>query len=312
MTDLPLDEVTAVLLDPSAGAGEVEDAAERLYEMFSRAAPVDAHTGDTALPSGKALSPSSAAQCARDFLRTAVYLRGVEQVLRERMPSECVYAGTGPFAPLVLPLMSRFPAVRFTLIDVHPQSIDSVRTLVERFGTRNCELVVTDATTYRHPRPIDLVIVETMQAALAKEPQVAVTRHFLPQLAPQGVLIPANVIVEAYLVDVAAETARACGGPLQPDARIRLGTVVDLRSGAFELTARVPDLASPERYSIAYFTRIEVYGEHRLGEYDSGLTYPKIVWDARPRGGETITFRFEEGRDPGIVLTGLSARPKTR
>ena len=95
-----LNEVTTTLLNRSAGAVALEDAAEQLYEMLASAAPVYFLEDDTALPSGKALSPFLAAQCVRDFMRTAVFLRGVEQVLRERRPAECVYAGTGPFATM--------------------------------------------------------------------------------------------------------------------------------------------------------------------------------------------------------------------
>jgi predicted RNA methylase len=58
-----------------------------------------------------------------------------------------------------------------------------VRRLVDHFGLRNCDFVVGDATSYRHPRPLDLLIVEAMQAALSKEPQVAIVRNLAPQLA---------------------------------------------------------------------------------------------------------------------------------
>ena len=113
-------------------------------------------------------------------------------------------------------------------------------------------------------------------------------------------MIPQNVSVDVVLVDVAAETARAMGRELLPHARIPLGTVVDLRSNVFELSVQIPDLPA-DRYSVAYFTRIEVFGEHKLDEYQSGLTYPKMAWELKPISGERLAFRYRRGSDPGIV-----------
>jgi hypothetical protein len=291
-----LNELTAVLLDPEVSPGDIKRAADALYDLLFAVAPVPERNVDTPLPCGRALSPWLAALCVKDAMRTAVYLRGVEQVLRERRPRRILYAGCGPFAPLALPLMARCPETRFTFLDIHPPAIDSVRMLTRHFGFANCELVVGDATQYEAGQA-DVVIAETMQSALAKEPQVAIFHH----LSGSGAtMIPQNVSVDVVLVDGAAETARAMGRELPPDARIPLGRVVDLRSNVFELSVQVPDLPAG-RYTAAYFTRIEVFGEHTLDEYQSGLTYPKMLWDLSPGRGERLVFRYLMGPDPGIV-----------
>ena len=295
-----LGELTAILLDSAAQPGDLHSAAVAMHDLFASIAPVDQAIVETSLPSGKALSPSLAATCVEDSARTAAFLRGIDQAVRTREPREVLYAGTGPFAPLLLPLMPRYPDLNVTFLDIHQHSIDSVRKLAEHFGVRG-HFVVGDATEYRHPRAIDLLVVETMQAALSKEPQVAIMRHLATQLANRGTMIPQNVVVEVMLVDGGAETARAMGKPLPPDARIRLGNVVDLRSGTFELSVRVPEIPAVERYTVAYFTRIEVFGDHKLDEYESGLTHPKMVWELKPIAGETLTFRYRLGPDPGVV-----------
>lgn len=290
-----LNGLSAVLLDPSASPGEVKVAADALYDLLFAIAPVPEASFETQLPSGKALSPWLAALCVKDSMRTAVFLRGVEQALRERRPRSVLYAGCGPFAPLALPLMSRHPETNFTFLDIHEQAIDSVRTLTRHFGFTNCELAVGDATRYE-AEAADVVIVEAMQAALSKEPQVAIVQH----LSRCGAtMIPQNVTVEVVLIDGAAETQRAMGRQLPPGTRIALGTVVDLRSNAFELSVQVPDVPAG-RFSIAYFTRVEVFGEHKLDEYQSGLTYPKMIWELKPRAGERLVFRYRAGDDPGI------------
>lgn len=129
--------------------------------------------------------------------------------------------------------MTRFPEARFTFLDIHQSSIDSVRRLVQHFGFGKCDFVVADATTYRHPRPIDLAIVEAMQAALSKEPQVAIVRNLAPQLAEGGIMIPQRVTVDVVLVD---------GVAVPPQSRVRLGTVVE----AIEITSAITPMTRPK------------------------------------------------------------------
>jgi hypothetical protein len=50
-----------------------------------------------------------------------------------------------------------------------------------------------------------------------------------------------------------------------------------------------------------YATTIRVFGRHVLREFDSGLTYPEIVWDlSNLQEGEQLAFWYELGRRPGI------------
>ena len=77
-------------------------------------------TGEgTQLESGLALAPHLAARCVLDVKRTMAFQRGAARAIeaaRARFPGETieiVYAGTGPFAPLVRPLLSMH-GLRFT------------------------------------------------------------------------------------------------------------------------------------------------------------------------------------------------------
>jgi predicted RNA methylase len=299
------DELADVLLDATVSPGDLRAAGGAMAEALHRMAGVELDSDTTMLQSGKALSPRAAALCLKDPLRTAVFLRGVNEALRQREDAEVVYAGTGPFAPLVLPLMARYPRARFTLIDIHAQSVESVRRVTAHFGLSNSRIVLADATTYQHGRPIDVVIVETMQVALAKEPQLAIAHNLIPQLAPAGVLIPRRISVDAVLVDLAAETGRAMGEPLPSGTRIPLGTVIELsrETTRLESTIKVPE----HHHVLAFFTRVEVFGDHVLDEYDSSLTYPRLEAGSTPRAGRSVSFRYRPGPEPRIVVSAAAA-----
>ena len=140
-------------------------------------------------PDGLAVSPTMAAMCADDYLRTILFLRGLhDAIARVRQsiggrPVHVLYAGCGPCATLAVPLMTLFEAREacFRLLDVNPLSIDSARSVVETLGlaahVTGCE--VADAAACRiapQHRP-DIILAEVMQNCLRKEPQVGVARH---------------------------------------------------------------------------------------------------------------------------------------
>src|SRR4051794_22221818 len=121
--------VVGLLLDERSSREALDRAAAELYEIFS-AISAPSNSADSALPSGTALSPAAAATCTRDGLRTAIFARGLRDAVAEASRRfagemiEVIYAGTGPFAVLAVPLMTILSPsdVRFTLIDCHEES----------------------------------------------------------------------------------------------------------------------------------------------------------------------------------------------
>lgn len=263
---------------------------------------------DLALAAGLALAPASAAQCILDTNRTVAFLRGVWSAVRQtrlRLPSETievVYAGTGPFAPLAIPLMGlqATEGVRFTLIDAHQQSIASVTRLVKHFGLEAFvrEIVHADAVMYEHPTPIHVLVTETMQQALKTEPFVEIVRNLRRQLVPGGVLVPACVAVSVAPLRAPSLPARRAAGE---------STTV------FQITAAADTAASPDGPPgpvvvnvpagwVALFTDIEVSPGNVLKDYESGLTTPEMLWplSGTTRGESAIAFHYETGEAPGI------------
>jgi hypothetical protein len=270
----------------------------------------DAWAEDALLDGGVAINPQAAAQCALDYQRTVVFIRGVYAALidlRARFPTttlKILYAGCGPYATLLLPLLAKFAPgeLRASLLDTHQESLDSVAQLLNRFGlsTYNVDLIQGDACHYQHPEKLHLIIAETLQKALEQEPQFAVTAHLAPQLLPAGVFIPQEIEVDLCLADLATEQAifterqRSNLGTLKErDQRYPIATLCTLspeqaptqlrlaRHNAVtkklelaEQAVSIPADVDLNGLEAALFTRILVFGEHGLNDYEAQITLP--------------------------------------
>ena len=277
----------------------------------------------TSMRAESGMSPLDAGRCLLDARRTAVYLRGVYGAIQEaqrRFPGEVIhvlYAGCGPFAPLCLPLLPLFAeqAVRFTLLDIHARSVESVKRILAalRLETANVECLVGDATHYHNPgdRPLHVVVSETMQRALEKEPQIAILMNMVPQLTAGGLVVPEMIAVDAVLTDLSRELGGNGVVPEPWSGRLPLGRILEVdrervctwvAAGLSHLPpARValPSVIAAQ-YSLVLATTICTFGAHALREYESGLTHPWMVNGIR--AGEEAEFTYRLGEKPGFHL----------
>jgi hypothetical protein len=304
-----LRRLTRALLDEHSSAAALESAASELFLIFC-AITGELETGGRFLPSGLALSPALAANCTNDARRTAVFLRGLHAAIRaarrrflgERL--EVVYAGTGPFAPLAIPLMSFLSPddLQFTLIDIHEHSIANLRSLLDSLGFTGFvrDFLVMDATNYQHPRgtPLHIVLTETMQRALSCEPQVAILRRLAPQLTRGGFFLPQEVRVDLSI----GECPPAVAGPTGRVMTLttRTAAVRSDSNGRFPAhTLRMPSVLPAGMPTLR--TEVRVFGRHVLREFESGLTTPDVLWDLHSlAGNEDISFWYQLGERPGI------------
>lgn len=335
-------------------SGQAEDkglsAAAGLYSLCSSVAGIDEyseHADDTdgsKLPSGEAISPRDAARCVLDYTRTSQFLRGLYAAILEaqkRFPGaaiEILYAGCGPFAPLAVPLTTRFsPAeIKFTLLDVHGRSLDAARRIFQAFGKNAFvrDYIQCDAASYKHDAPhvIHVAVVEAMQAALEREPQVAITLNLAPQLCPGGIFLPERITIDCYLCDLTKEfspplaesnVADSLSGDGKGRVRVNLGRVLELTAvscrkllargngdehGATSLSPKflnVPEDVDGE-FHLMLLTAINVFDSIALDGDESGLTCPRILHDAgKMHGGEVIEFEYRLGDKPGFKYRAL-------
>lgn len=315
-----LDNIVTTLLN-SDHPGELLASANELFQLFTSITSLNTQSiTPVQLVTGRAISPIEAARCVLDFQRTTQFLRGIQLAImklqsRTNKPVEILYAGCGPFAPFAAMLATQFPyeQIRFSLIDIHAESIELAKHLFQQLGFDKHvnEFVQTDIATYSFQRDFDLIILETMQSALSKEPQLVNTWNLCQQLKAEGIFIPEKIQVTASLYDSSTEfNFSPAGANSYSSSRVRrdLGTLLTLTSSSRRtteseflepVTIQIPvDASNP---GLMIRTRLNIFDNIVLGDYDSGITSPVIVQDfANHKSESTIQFQYSFGREPGF------------
>jgi hypothetical protein len=153
---------------------------------------------------GYAIAPFNAGYCLLDTDRTFSFMKGLINAVEEakkRFPSQKIhilYAGTGPFASLVLPLTQLYSPdeIKITALDIHPQSTLFLKKLVQELQLEAyfCDYLTKNACFYDHEgEPVTILLSETMAAGLMEEPQAAVFQNLESCVHPDGFLIPEKI-----------------------------------------------------------------------------------------------------------------------
>ena len=345
MADMKLTQISDTLLDEASSPAQLCEALEAFANLCSNVTGItpnrtfDAWSGDSLLDDGVAINPEAAAHCVKDYQRSVVFIRATHAAIKTaktrfaNQPIEILYAGCGPFATLLLPLLGRFQAGELNahLLDIHQRSLDSVGQLIEHFGLQaHCiNYVQDDACRYQHPGSPHIIITETMQKSLEQEPQFAVTANLAPQLHARGIFIPQKIEVELCLADLEGEMAVFKRGEvLDPDNLVRTGkrhplaTVLclipehaatllqqaeDCGTGILELNpvqVTIPPIADLDNFDALLFTRIQAFEQHQLFDYESDITLPLRCTEMAPlRAGVNYRVSFQLGSYPKFCVT---------
>lgn len=238
---------------------------------------------------GYAIAPKHAWDCLDDPLRTVRFIQGVFKAIRhlqqqfDDKPLEVLYAGCGPVAPLVLPLLGSMQkgALSLTLLDINQTSVDTVKSLVEHLGLSAYikDVVQADAITYRHECPLHLLVSETMDKGLTNEPQIRIIQNLATQIHPQGLLLPQSIKLCLTHCDFAAEPYFI---PAKQNPAQWLDTTQD--SVLFEISKDIPAQPafsyngqwrqSTGQADIVIFAHITIYEDLVLGKGQSQISNP--------------------------------------
>ncbi|MFW0716595.1 hypothetical protein [Pedobacter sp. N23S346] len=157
------------------------------------------------LPFGDAIGTFWAANCVKEVLRTQRFIRGLYLAIQDKLaqksgPIHILYAGTGPFATLALPIMVHFSPeeVQFTLLEINETSHNKLLDVIDAFDLHKYvrQIEITDATTYVLPNTeVDIVLSETLNRALITEPQVFIMLNLASQLGDGVIYLPEEITV---------------------------------------------------------------------------------------------------------------------
>ena len=307
-----LTEQVEVLLKLPKSVGITTPVTNKMTEILAEISGVSAdfnmsEWSDKSTAYGIAISPVQAARCCRETLRTQVFLKAVLQAIQEALKKQqtvhLLYAGTGPFGTIVLPLLFMFTAkqLQVTLLDIHQENIDAIRRVVTALGIEQQikEYVCADASCWQPEdgEEFDIVVSETMNTFLRREPQVAIFAHLQQFLIPDGVLIPENIKLDSWLMDETSLT-------VSDNLVTHIGEVFSLNKKSakqvheqgFDALKGNLQLPVLDKLSskIAFTTRIQVYGEHQLLDGECSLNMLEVVHSLDLRSEQKVDYFYAQ------------------
>ncbi len=288
---------------------------DRLYAIFSEITGITAdnyNREEIILPSGKAISPSGAAHCLLEFKRTAIFLRGIDKAIQQKLagnrtsPIQLLYAGTGPFATLVVPILTLYTSAQLQvdLLDINKRSLEAAQKVIGELGLTEFvkSSFLSDAATFLVEREYDIVISETMQAALKKEPQVAIMQNLIPQMNNQAIFIPESITVSAVITSGGhwdAESMSRTGINVLIQKKLFTSDKLHLDSTTYRSDFTIDEPVGNCRY-LQLHTTINVFNDEWLEDSDCSLTLPVKVCILDENQTGTFSFWYEQGEIPGV------------
>lgn len=300
-----------------------------MYDLLGLDLEDERNRENLSTETGVAIGPTWAAMCLDDITRTQKFVKGifeaVEELLSKRKdsrPIHILYAGTGPYATLILPVLASYSEkeVKVTLVEINPDSFDHVIHVFKKLGFEGYlrDALQVDATKYQFSKEIeiDIVVSETMQRALDTECQVPIYLNLQHQFGDDILFIPQQVVLSF--------------GQSQPSSSFDSTPLFEYESlsSVFTLNNNTKRDFLNEEYSIdkesqfkkvsknfssqkfsdvvlpVILTEIQVFKNNWIKTNESGLTIPKIVsLDLKGLSDFTLEFHYEISDNPHLNIS---------
>jgi hypothetical protein len=283
------------------------------------------NTIPTHLDGGIALSSQHALDCLRDPLRTVRFLQGTYLAIRDAsflFPNEKItllYAGCGPGAPLIIPLLGLFDPseLSITLLDINKSSIDSVNSLIKSLDISSYfeAVILDDAISYQHPKSqsLHIVLSETMDKALTKEPQVRITQNLASQLSDGGIFLPESIQVytehsfysnEPYF-DI-YKNVLALGPTIETQGLQHLFSITKSINAEAPFVYTSDAIFIPENFGlfpdICIFAQIIIYKNAKLSKAESLISNPHCLRSLYSLNAQKYTLQYSTKDIPSWTL----------
>lgn len=327
--------ITDRILDADQNAySALFSACDELYNTLLRINEIDSldekNRKQISLDSGEALGLTWAAMCIKDIMRTKKFMDSVYAAVKEVLqvsPEKTIhilYAGTGPFATLILPLTAHFSPqqIKFSLLEVNEGSYHALQHLISRLHLEEYiqRIENADATKWRLPddEQVDIFICETIRSGLKSEPQVAISMNIAPQLSAETIMIPHQITLTAALINEPGKIHEQFTPNSSYPSIFKLAEIFTLNKKTIlshvasnvqkdetEFNFEGINIALPaqivDKHPVLYLlTDIIIYKEERLLMDESPLTTPLKIKDLRPEPPTEIILQYRTGKNPGI------------
>lgn len=281
------------------------------------------------LTNGKALGTTWAALCLDDVLRTKMFIKGVFKAIEQlrkksTKPIHILYAGTGPYATLLLPIFASFTTeeVQATVIEINTESFENMKRLIQKLGFDQYILSYEneDATTIRlkNSETIDIVLSETLQCGLIKEQQIPITFNLLQQVPENTILIPQSLALDICLLNYAGLKNRTENTPEESFCSVLERVIeitnkaatqfqLDLNTSATQILAQKQIMLPMDKMSlydnVALLTRITVFENEKIAINESGLTIPILLKkEIDLKTTQKFTIQYKIDKQPGYII----------
>lgn len=254
----------------------------------------------TEINGGIALSPQHAIDCINDYVRTARFIKGIYHaildLIEKENPITILYAGSGPYGTLIVPLLSLFNStdIQVTFLDIHKRAIASLKTIINFLDLQHCvkDYIVCDAIAFgkQNKGCFQLIVSETMDVALTKEPQVEITKSLQSLLCKKGILIPEEITLTTNHSFFAKEPRfkereGICNGEPKVDSNTKKSLFSITKETVFKASPHFcyesDDIAkgsvAMHAPDICIYTDIKVYKAINLKTSESLITNPYCV-----------------------------------
>jgi predicted RNA methylase len=284
---------------------------------------------DLQFDNGIALCTTFAALCIQDVMRTRQFIRGIYQAVNDKLsekdkPVHIFYAGTGPFATLVLPILTRFDTtqIRLTLMDVNEKTLTYLDKVIQELSIENYidAIVCADATSYQfeEDQQVDILVSETMQYGLVKEQQVPIMINLVQQLPKESIVIPNNIHLDLAYKDTSANLLLEANNHLiyktiQPLLDFTPDYIYSLNGNGkeqqhFELCENLDFSIDQASYNkLVVLTSIQVYKDEWIYADLSSLTIAKELFDFQDIEADktklTLSYVIKEQPDFEVELS---------
>lgn len=221
--------------------------------------------------------------------------------------------------------------IQCTLIEINPLSIQALKKIIKALDAEVFirEIKNGDATEYVIDQNYvpDLVICETLQAALRKEPQVSIYLHLGQQVNENTIFIPESVDIHFGLLNSGLDHKRLMGELAEGETSFQImDLVLELNKNTFKIhpesdekivqrlfssTLHLPeDLYGYDR--ICFFTKIKLYKNIGLDYWESPLTIP-IQYSSLSSedAGRLVQIHYELSADPEFKMQLLQVQSTT-